>query len=119
MEWIDAIAQSELPEGSRQVVRLGEHSILLIHEQGQIHALASACPHMRLPLKGGQVEEGTIVCPWHHSAFDLATGDVQEWSPWPPAVGKLLGKVSREKALPVFPIKVENGRVWVGVDDST
>jgi nitrite reductase/ring-hydroxylating ferredoxin subunit len=119
MEWADAIAQSELPEGSRQVVQLHEHSVLLIHQQGRIYAIASACPHMRLPLKGGKVSDGTIVCPWHHSAFGLGTGDVQEWSPWPPAVGKLLGKLSRERALPVFPTKVEDGRIWVGMGDGS
>lgn len=119
MEWVDTIAQSELPQGSRQVVQLHEHSILLIHEEGRIYAVASACPHMRLPLKGGKVSDGTIVCPWHHSAFDLETGDVQEWSPWPPAVGKLLGRISREKALPVLPTKVEDGRIWVGMGDAS
>jgi nitrite reductase/ring-hydroxylating ferredoxin subunit len=115
MEWVEAIAQGELPEGSREVVQLGEHSILLIHQEGRIYALASACPHMHGPLKEGKVSNGTIVCPRHHSAFDLSTGDVKAWSPWPPAVGKVLGRVSRQKALPVFPTKVESGRIWVGI----
>jgi nitrite reductase/ring-hydroxylating ferredoxin subunit len=116
MEWVKALAQDELPAGERQVVKVRERSILLIHEGGEIYAIASACPHMRLPLKGGKVEGGTIVCPWHHSAFDLHTGDVQAWSPWPPAVGKMLGALSREKALPVYPTKVEDGVIWVGIE---
>lgn len=73
---------------------------------------------MRLPLKGGRVEDGTIVCPWHHSAFDLRTGDVRDWSPWPPAVGRMLRALSREKALPTFPTKVEDGSIWVGIEEA-
>jgi nitrite reductase/ring-hydroxylating ferredoxin subunit len=118
MEWVDAIAQSELPEGSREVVRLGEHSILLIHEEGRIYAIASACPHMGGRLKDGKIENGIIVCPRHHSAFDLDTGDVKEWAPWPPAVGILLGQISRRKPLPVYPTRVEDGRIWVGLADT-
>ena len=117
MNWIQALATSELPEGERQVVQLGERSILLIHHQGQVYALASRCPHMRLPLKGAKIEGYTLTCPWHHSAFDLRTGDVMAWSPWPPAVGRMLGTLSREKALPLYPTKVEEGSIWVGFED--
>ncbi len=117
MNWIEALREGELPEGERKVVKIGEHAVLLIHHEGRIYATASACPHMRLPLKGAKVEDGTIVCPWHHSAFDLRTGDVKDWSPWPPAVGRLLGALSREKALSVFPVKVEEGSIWIGFEE--
>ena len=116
MTWVRTLAQDELSEGERQVVKVAEHSILLIRHDGRIYAIASACPHMRLPLKGAKIKDGTIVCPWHHSAFDLETGNVKAWSPWPPAVGRMLGALSREKALPVFPTKVEDGQIWVGIE---
>ena len=118
MKWVQALEQDALAEGERQVIKVGEHSILLVRHEGQVYATASACPHMRLPLKGGKVENHTITCPWHHSAFDLRSGDVKDWSPWPPALGRMLGALSREKALPVFPTKVEGGSIWVGLEDS-
>jgi nitrite reductase/ring-hydroxylating ferredoxin subunit len=55
MNWVKALPQDELPEGKRRVVKIGERSILLIHHEGQVYAMGSACPHMRLPLKGGQI----------------------------------------------------------------
>jgi nitrite reductase/ring-hydroxylating ferredoxin subunit len=116
MKWINALPANELPEGKRKVIQVDGHPVLLIHEAGQVYAIASACPHMRLPLKGGKVEGNTITCPWHHSAFDLQTGDVKDWSPWPPAVGKMLGTLRREHTLPVFPTKVEDGTIWVSIE---
>jgi nitrite reductase/ring-hydroxylating ferredoxin subunit len=119
MNWVKALPQDELPEGERHMVKMGERSILLIHHEGQVYAMESACAHMRLPLKGGKLtEDGAIVCPWHHSAFDLRTGDVKTWSPWPPGVGRMLGAISREKALTVFPTKVEEGNIWVDLEGS-
>ena len=63
MKWISALPASELSEGERKVIEVGGESVLLIHEAGQIYAIASACPHMRLPLKGGRVKDHTITCP--------------------------------------------------------
>ena len=122
MNWIKVLPAAELPEGGRQVVNVQDHSILLIHENGKVYAMLSACPHMRLPLKGSKITEdeaGTglaIVCPFHRSAFDLDTGDVKAWSPWPPVVGKMLGSVSREKALRVFPTRISEGSIWIDLD---
>ncbi len=117
MDWIKVLSVTELPEGTRQVVKVQAHSILLIHEKGKIYAVLSACPHMRLPLKGGRVTaDEAIICPFHRSAFDLNTGDVKAWSPWPPAVGKVLGAVSRAKALRVFPVRIDEGSIWIGLD---
>ncbi|MBN1876933.1 MAG: Rieske (2Fe-2S) protein [Anaerolineae bacterium] len=114
--WIKVISQEELVAGERRVVTVEGHTVLLIHEGDHIYAILNACPHMRLPLKGGKItEDGAIVCPFHRSAFDLDTGDVKAWSPWPPVVGKMLGTVSKEKALRVFPTKVEAGYIWIGL----
>jgi len=116
MAWIEVLGDQELPEGERRVVKVGERSVLLVRSDGQVYALSSTCPHMGLPLKGGKVDEHTIVCPWHHSAFDLHTGDVKDWSPWPPGVGRMLGALSREKALPLFATKVEGGSIYINLE---
>jgi nitrite reductase/ring-hydroxylating ferredoxin subunit len=100
------------------VVKVGKRNILLLTHDNQLVAVDNTCPHMKLPLKNGEItEDGAIVCPWHHSAFDLGTGDVKEWSPWPPVVGKALGLISRQKALSVFPVRVEEGSIWVEVEE--
>jgi nitrite reductase/ring-hydroxylating ferredoxin subunit len=119
MNWVKVLAQDALPENARQVVKVGQRAILLLHHDHQIYAIDNTCPHMKLPLQGGKVtEDKAIVCPWHHSAFDLQSGNVKEWSPWPPGVGKILGIISKEKTLAVFPTRVEAGDIWVELQES-
>ena len=113
MVWTKALAASDLPPGSRQVVKLNQQPILLLNDAGTIHAVSNQCPHLKLPMKTGKLQDGAIVCPFHRSAFDLCSGEVKDWTPFPPVVGKLMGKMSTEKALPVFPVRVENGEVQV------
>jgi nitrite reductase/ring-hydroxylating ferredoxin subunit len=74
---------------------------------------------MRAKLINGELtEDGFIVCPRHQSAFDLETGAVQAWVPWPPIVGRALAAFAEEDSLPVYPTKVENGRIWVSFEAS-
>lgn len=113
MSMVKLFPVADIPENARKVVEVGVFKVLVIHTQGQFFAVDNRCPHMGLPLKGGKIEDGAVVCPFHHSAFDLASGDVKAWSPWPPLVGKALGSLAREKALPVFRTEIKDGDLWV------
>ncbi|MCM1983450.1 Rieske (2Fe-2S) protein [Lyngbya confervoides] len=116
MGWEKAVAVSELPENSRKVVTLKGNKILLLHQQGEIYAVDNRCPHMKLPLKNGKVTaEGAIICPFHRSAFELSTGQVAHWTPWPPVVGNLMAMASQPKALPTYATKVEDGSIFVNL----
>jgi nitrite reductase/ring-hydroxylating ferredoxin subunit len=118
MSWTKVLPVEALSVGVRQVVKVGDRSILLLNHSSQIYAIDNACPHLKLSMKKGKVtEDGAIICPWHRSAFDLRTGDVKEWTPWPPAIGKVFGMVSSQKALSVFPVRVEEESIWVDVED--
>lgn len=50
--------------------------ILLVRRGEHIFALAETCSHFGAPLSEGKLEGDSIVCPWHSSRFDLATGEV-------------------------------------------
>jgi len=117
MNWVKVIEADELEESERKLIKLGEQTILLMREKDRFYAVSNQCPHLKLPLLKGKVTaDNSIVCPWHRSEFDLTTGEVKEWSSWPPGLGKLLGCLKRETALTVFPVKMEEGGVWVGLD---
>ncbi|MBL8058485.1 MAG: Rieske (2Fe-2S) protein [Anaerolineales bacterium] len=117
MSWVKALNADDLKPGERRLVTVGGRSVLLLHHLEQIFAVEGNCPHMGLPLRWGELTDDCgLICPWHHSAFDLRTGDVKAWSPWPPGLGTLLGSLTRRRALRVFPAKREAGAVWVDLD---
>lgn len=117
MSWTKVLPADALSPDSREVVKVGNRNILLLNHQGQVYAVDNMCPHLKISLKKGKItEDGAIVCPMHRSAFDLTTGEVKTWTPWPPVVGNVLGMISQEKPLPVFPVKVEEGSIWIDVN---
>lgn len=115
MDWIKA-REGDLDEGDRQVVELQGQKVLILKENGTLYAMQHNCPHMGASLKRGKIESGNIICPLHRSAFDLETGAVQAWAPWPPVVGSVLGAVKQEHALKTYPAKLEDGAIWIAID---
>ncbi len=114
MTWAQALPLSALQQNTRHKMTINNHDILLLWHKDEVHAIQSQCPHFKLPLtKGELTDDCAIICPFHKSAFDLKTGDVACWSPWPPVVGKLLGKISKEKQLKVYPTRIEDDMIWV------
>jgi nitrite reductase/ring-hydroxylating ferredoxin subunit len=116
LDWIKVMSLDELPAGARVLKEIGGVEVLLINHQGQIFAVESRCPHMGGSLiRGTLTEDGLIVCPLHHSAFSLETGEVREWAPWPPVVGRVLGAVRARRPLQVFPVRMDEGSIWVAI----
>ncbi len=114
MVWKTAIQLEHLQQTNRQSVTIDGHKILFILHNEEVHAVQAQCPHMKLPLAKGEVDgECALVCPFHKSTFDLKTGTVKCWTPWPPVVGALLGKLSKPKNLRVYPTKIEGGDIFV------
>ena len=120
MSWVKVLTESELPTGARQVVTVEGRSVLLINHNGQIYAVDNKCPHMKLSMKKGKItENNSLVCPWHRSAFDLATGEPTTWTPWPPGVGKVMAMMGTQKALPVFQTRTEDGGIWIALEGAS
>ncbi len=114
MVWKAAINLVHLQQNNRQTATIDGHKILFIWHDEQVHAVQAQCPHMKFPLAKGKVtDDCTLVCPLHKSAFDLKTGAVKCWTPWPPVVGALLGKLSKPKELRIYPTRVDNGEIFV------
>lgn len=116
MSWIKTISEDSLPPGKGKVLKLKRRKILLLNHQGKFYAVDHLCPHIKLPLQQGKVtHDGAIICPWHRCAFDLATGDVKDGCPWPPDVYQRNLNLSRKNVLPNFPIKIEEGIVYIEI----
>ncbi len=93
----------ELPEGSPLEADAGGKKVLLLRQDGVLHAYGARCPHYDGPLARGLLHDGRLVCPWHQGTFDARTGDLLEP---PPLAG-----------LTPFAVRVEGGDVLVDRPD--
>jgi nitrite reductase/ring-hydroxylating ferredoxin subunit len=64
-------AESDLPHGT--VVGSGRYAVG--NADGAYFAVTRRCRHLRADLAGGTIDaDGCLVCPWHGSTYDVATG---------------------------------------------
>jgi nitrite reductase/ring-hydroxylating ferredoxin subunit/uncharacterized membrane protein len=93
------LADEKLKEGKPTRVKANSVAILLVRQNGTIHALAETCTHLGGPLAEGELDDEGIRCPWHGSRFCLADGSV------------LNGPATfRER---VFEVRVKDGEIQV------
>src|SRR5258707_12840078 len=64
-------AAADLAPG--KVVGVGRYAVG--NAAGRYFAVTRRCRHLGADLAGGSIDEnGCLVCPWHHSAYDVGTG---------------------------------------------
>jgi nitrite reductase/ring-hydroxylating ferredoxin subunit len=72
--WVRAASLARLVGEGQAVFTGGERPVVLFDRDGEVFALDNRCPHMGFPLSRGTVEDGMVVCHWHHARFDLRSG---------------------------------------------
>ena len=100
---------SDLRDGEMKEVSVGETRILLARVDGRFHAVTATCPHYGGPLAEGVLCGTRVVCPWHHAAFNVVNGDLEE----PPALDALISykvRVDGDQILVTIPDAVQDRR---------
>ncbi len=90
-----------LPESRPYTTEVDDYEIILVRQGAQVFCLIDQCSHEDFPLSHGIIDGGKIRCKAHGAEFDLATGKVLKA---PALVG-----------VKTFPVKIEDGDVYVGV----
>jgi nitrite reductase/ring-hydroxylating ferredoxin subunit len=73
-DWTSVLGEDELAEGRMRCVDADGTAVLLARTGGELFALSNSCSHRGAPLHEGEIQDGTVVCPWHSSVFDLRDG---------------------------------------------
>ena len=118
MQWRDAVRVSKLVPDSPKMVTVGLKVLMLVYTNGNYHATEGLCRHMRWPLGlGGKVKDGCVTCPLHQTTHKLEDGSLVEWSPFPlfPPYGKMIGKLSKKKDLPLYETRIEGEYVQIKI----
>lgn len=130
MTFIDVAAVTDVPPGGMLHVEPAGREILLANVGGRFHAVADRCSHERAVLSAGRLDGTVVTCPAHGSRFDVTTGKnlsgpVMADLPGLERLSPRARAMAREKAgemakapvadLTVYPVRVEGGRVLIGV----
>jgi len=101
-EWTRAVELDRLQPSRPIAVKLrGKHIALFLH-QGEVLACNNRCPHEGYPLVEGALDADCVLtCHWHNWKFDLKTG----------------ATIYGGDNLRVYPVKVEDGGVWLDTRD--
>jgi NADPH-dependent 2,4-dienoyl-CoA reductase/sulfur reductase-like enzyme/nitrite reductase/ring-hydroxylating ferredoxin subunit len=99
----------ELRDGEMKEISVDERRILLARVGDNFHAVSATCPHYGGPLAEGSLCGTRVVCPWHHAAFNVVNGNLED----PPALDSLVSydlRVEGERILVRLPEEVEDRR---------
>jgi nitrite reductase/ring-hydroxylating ferredoxin subunit/Fe-S cluster biogenesis protein NfuA len=73
--WVDVCALADLADGGIVVRPVDGRDVLLYRHGESVSCLDNACAHMGMPLDGGQLDKGTLRCPYHGFVYLLETGE--------------------------------------------
>jgi nitrite reductase/ring-hydroxylating ferredoxin subunit len=73
-DWTDVLGESDIADGQMRCVEADGTTVLVARSGGELYALSNSCAHRGGPLHEGDLQDGTVVCPWHSSVFDLRDG---------------------------------------------
>lgn len=94
------LSMSELVQDQAVRVVVDDVPIAVVLDaQGEVHAIGDTCTHGQISLSEGFVEDDTLECWAHGSAFSLRTGVPQNLPAYEP--------------VPVYVVEIEDGDVYI------
>ena len=104
--WFKVAKVIDFPENGGACVKYKDEQIAVFHFQrrNEWYACQNLCPHKKQMalsrgLTGSQEGEPKVACPFHKKTFSLTNGNCLN---------------ADEESISVFPVKVEDGFVYIG-----
>lgn len=101
MRWVEVMLEEELWSGEMVGVEAEGVRLILTNVEGQVRAYEDRCPHEMNPLSDGELEGPKLTCTYHLWEFDAATGR---------------GINPASSRLKDYPVRIENDRIFVGLE---
>ena len=101
-EWVEACAADDIEQEDLIRFDCGDRTFAVYRSPGdEYYCTDGLCTHEQVHLEDGLVMDNIIECPKHNGRFDYRTGEAKGA---PACI-----------ALQTYPVRVENGRVYVRV----
>jgi toluene monooxygenase system protein E len=94
------IADAELWDGDMTARSVDGHDLLLVRHNGVVYAYENRCAHLGVALSEGRLDGYVLTCRAHHWQYDVRSGS---------------GVNPATACLRRFPVKIEDGKVFVDV----
>lgn len=106
MTFVSVCALDDLVPGTARQVVVDGVPVAVVRVADEVLAINDVCSHGAVSLAEGEVEtdDCTVECWLHGSRFDLRTGAALS--------------LPATEPVPVYPVKVEDGKVLVSVEES-
>ncbi len=101
-DWIAVADVHDLSPGNFKVVPAEDTDIAVFNIDGDFYAIEDVCTHDGGQLTGGGREGCQLICPRHGARFDIKTGEALSAPAYEPTA--------------VFPVKIEDGKVYTRDD---
>lgn len=95
---------STLPRERGIRVTVGEQRVAMFRVGDDVYAIGDVCSHAEASLAEGEVFGTEVECPRHGSEFDMTTGEP--------------GSLPATKPVPTYEVTVEDGVVYLHLEDS-
>ena len=112
--FIEVAKVEELKSGTMRKVFAERNEVQLARVGDKYYATDNQCPNMKGDLSQGKLEGTIVTCPVHGSQFYVSDGQVVRWLKGG-LMSKLGGALKMSRALRVYNVKVEGGKVLVEV----
>ena len=114
---------ADFADGKLHAVEAGGTPVVVGIAGDSLCAARNRCPHLGFSLTKGPggltYADGQIVCAWHNSRFDLASGDNLDWAPgfagvdMPRWSRRMIALGRKPSALTTYDVVVEGDDVYV------
>ena len=105
----------ELDNGNMMMFNIDDHEILIARVGDNYYSADNRCPHMGGNLSGGELDGTIVICPRHHSQFDLTDGHVIRWTDWS-GLKLTAAKIFKSpRPLKTHEVKIDGGKIWVKI----
>lgn len=75
-EFVTVLRASDVAPGEMKVIDFDGAEVVIANVNGLFCAFNNLCPHEDGPLGDGELDGEIVTCPWHHSRFNVRTGEV-------------------------------------------
>jgi 3-phenylpropionate/trans-cinnamate dioxygenase ferredoxin subunit len=97
-----------------KAVSMDDHEMLVAHIGDEYFIADARCPHMGGYLPDGTLEGTVLICPRHHSQFDLRDGRVLRWTDWEGVKLDISKLLRHPRPLRTYAVRIEGDNILVG-----